>query len=204
MSMNIRDIVLDLYRYGCILFGEFKLTSGLMSPYYIDLRITPSFPELFRKIINIYKNFIEPLKPEVIAGIATAGLPLASVLAYEMGLPLVYVRKEEKKYGTKKLVEGYVRPGSHTIVVDDVATTGGSIARAVRELRNVGLKVDYAIVLIDREQGAKKKLEELNVKLKPIVKVSDLINILYEEKVIDSSIYNRVTEYIERWKPSGI
>mgnify|MGYP003872852477 CR=1 FL=1 len=196
--------MLDLYKHECILFGEFKLTSGLTSPYYIDLRITPSFPQLFKKIINVYKEHVSPLKPEVIAGIATAGLPLASVLAYEMSLPLVYVRKEERKHGTKKLVEGSVKPGAHTIIVDDVATTGGSIVRAVRELRNIGLNVKYAVVLVDREQGAVEKLKELNVELKPILKVSDLIRILYEEKVIDSSIYNRVTEYIRRWKTSGI
>jgi len=204
LNSSIRKLILDLYSYGCILFGEFKLTSGLTSPYYIDLRVIPSHPKLFRRVIEVYRVNVEKLNPQVIAGIATAGLPLASVLAYEMNLPLVYVRREERTHGTRRVVEGRAERGLNTVIVDDVATTGGSIARAVKELRNIGLKVEYAVVLVDREQGAVENLEKLNVKLKPVIKVSELINTLYEAKVIDEATYNRVTEYIRRWRCSGV
>ncbi len=204
MGGGIRELVLELYRCGCVLFGEFRLTSGLISPYYIDLRVVPSHPQLFRRVVRAYVDVVRGLKPDVIAGIATAGLPIASVVAYELNTPLIYVRKEVREHGTGRVVEGVVREGEHAVIIDDVATTGGSIARAAEELRRVGLVVKYAVVLIDREQGAREGLARLGIELKSVMRVTELINTLLKEGLINEEVRSKVINYLRRFGSHGV
>ncbi len=197
--MSIEELVIKLFRHNCILFGKYRLTSGLISPYYIDLRKVPSYPNLFREVIKAYVEQVSKLEPETIAGIATAGLPIASVIAYKLNLPLLYVRKDVKKHGTSRVVEGVVRRGSRTVVIDDVATTGGSIVAATNELRNLGADVRYAVVLIDREQGAREELRRLGIELKAVMRVTELIEVLRNEGLISEGTYKEVINYVRRW-----
>lgn len=202
--MSIKELAIKLFRSNCVLFGKFKLTSGLISPYYIDLRKVPSYPNLFKEVIKAYVEQVSKLDPETIAGIATAGLPIASVVAYELNLPLVYVRKEAREHGTGRVVEGVVKEGSKTVVIDDVATTGGSIVTAANELRRLGADVKYAVVLIDREQGAKEELRKLGIELRSVMRVTELIEILHSEGLINERTYEEVINYVRRWGVHGV
>jgi len=196
---NLEKLAIELFKKKCILFGKFILTSGLESPYYIDLRSAPSHPKLFKLMIKAYHEILKGLNFNIIAGVATAGLPIASVLSYKMGKPLVYVRKEAKEHGTSRIVEGHFRKGMIAVVIDDVTSTGGSILRAVESLRNHGLKVYDAVVLVDREQGAYERLENVNVKLHYTFKVSKLAEILYREGLLSHDKYQKIVEYVRGW-----
>lgn len=200
MEEELKRLAIGLYRSKCILFGKFKLTSGLESPYYIDLRSVPSHPRLFKLMIKAYINVVTKLKCKVVAGVATAGLPIASVIAYKLGKPLVYVRREAKKHGTGRCVEGHFRRGWRAVVVDDVASTGGSILRAVEALRGQGLEVHDAVVLVDREQGAYERLKSIGVTLHSTFKISELARILYEENLLPQHKFKLIMDYLRGCK----
>ncbi|RLG56238.1 MAG: orotate phosphoribosyltransferase [Thermoproteota archaeon] len=161
---------------GCILFGKFKLTSGRESSYYIDLGTLPSHPVEFDLIASLAAWKIKKIGlADYIAGIPVRGVPLASLVAYKLKVPFLQVRKERKMHGTMKAIEGEFKPGGHVVVMDDVATTGGSLAEAVRRVREERLVVDYCFVVVDREEGAQEKLSELGAKLYSLCRVSDII-----------------------------
>lgn len=186
-----------LYEEGIILFGKFKLTSGIESPYYIDLRKALSKPSLLREIVEAYKNVIEKIpRVDVIVGIETGSIPWAAILAYILNKPLAYVRKKPKGHGAMKLIEGEIGKGKHAIVVDDVSTTGGSLLRATRILRENDVKTEYAIVFVDREQGAKRNLEKENVKLISIFTVTELLKYIKDLGLISETKYREIMDYV--------
>ena len=149
-------------RIGAVKFGEFTLSSGKKSPYYVDLRLAPSYPDVLDRIGDLYvdvvKNEIQPRwKIDRIAGVPTAGLPVATVVSQKMRVPLIYVRKERKGYGLGKSIEGVVDSNDHILLVDDLVTTGHSTIEEAGILRSVG-DVHHVVVLVDREQGGSENL----------------------------------------------
>lgn len=202
MNIDISKIALALAKHRCVLIGEFKLSSGVMSPYYIDLRTVPSYPKLFDLVTDAYIAMITSLKLDFdrVAGVATAGVPIATLVAYKLKKPFLYVRKEEKIHGTKSLVEGLVNTGESVLIVDDVATTGGSLLKAIDALRERGGKVEHVVVLIDREQGASENLANKGVKLISLMTSSKLIEELHLKGMVAKDDYERVIEYIRRSK----
>ena len=118
-----------LIKISALKFGTFKLTSGKMSPYYLDLRIIPSFPDVYKKICDFYIELIENeiglAKIDRIAGIPTAGISFASIVAYQLKKPFIYVRTTERQHGRGRSVEGILLPGDNVLLVDDLVTKGG-------------------------------------------------------------------------------
>ncbi len=161
-----------LYRNGMIKFGRFKLTSGRESTVYVDLRPLPSFPEAFSEVV---RELSERVREEYVCGIAVGGLPLATAVAFSLKIPLIYVRKERKGHGTRSLMEGSLKGGSRVLVLDDVATTGGSLLKAVREVRARGGIVERALVVVDRRQGAEEALENVGVRLESLLTLPELV-----------------------------
>lgn len=198
MSVDVSALAVELAKHRCVLVGEFKLSSGLTSPYYVDLRTVPSYPDLFDMVTDAYLEGIGDLGREYdrIAGIATAGIPIASLVAYKLKLPFLYVRKGERTHGTGSLVEGVLEPGDSVLLLDDVATTGGSLVRAVKSLRERGAAVNTVLVLVDREQGAAKTLSELGVQLRSITTASQLIEELRLRGMVKKEDYERVMKYL--------
>ena len=145
------------------------LSSGRRSDIYVDLRLVPGIPRLYRLALALlYAEAYRVLDTiDLIVGVATGGVPWASGLALLSGLPSGYVRKERKGHGTGRSVEA---PGpGRALLVDDVATTGGSLARAVEALRREGYEVGHALVLVDRGEGAREKLDGLGVELMSVL-----------------------------------
>jgi orotate phosphoribosyltransferase len=175
----------ELESIGAILFGDFKLSSGMRSTVYVDLRKALSHPTIYRGIVLELAKVLDMLKPDAVVGIATAGIPWAAMLALTVNLPLAYVRLERKQHGRAQLVEGDVR-GKLVAVVDDVATTGQSIASAVEALRAHGARVSHAVVVVDRCQGAARRLKELGVTLLSLYQLPNLLRCLKSRKAVEA------------------
>ena len=151
--------------------GEFILASGKKSNYFVNIKRASTSPRVLKEIGKAMAPYVGEAK---IAGMALGAVPLAVAVALETDQPFVMVRKEPKDHGTKELIEGEVKPGDKFVVVEDVATTGGSTLRVVNALRAKGANVLRAIVVVDREEGAAQLLSEHGVELVSIFKVKDL------------------------------
>lgn len=151
--------------------GEFILASGRKSNYFVNIKRASTSPKVLREIGKAMAPFVGDAK---IAGMALGAVPLAVAVALETNQPFVMVRKEPKDHGTKELIEGEVSPGDKFVVVEDVATTGGSTLQVVNALRAKGANVLRAIVVVDREEGATQLLSEHGIDLISIFKVKDL------------------------------
>jgi len=182
------EICTLLTRIGALRFGTFTLTGGKLSPYYVDLRILPSFPEAFKTVENILQslaqNEIGPDKFDRIAGIPTAGIPFASVLAYLLHKPFLYVRKEVKTHGRERRIEGILYPGEKVLLVDDLVTTGGSLLNAADAIVAEGGVVEDALVLIDREEGGREALRDRKIGLICLLTISEVARVLHSKEVI--------------------
>lgn len=192
-------IAIELFEKGMIKIGKFRLTSGLESPFYIDLRMVYSYPELVRIIIDEIVHRYDISKYECIVGIATAGIALASFLACRLNKPMSYVRIERKEHGTRGLLEGEVS-NKTCVIVDDVATTGGSIEHAYNTVKEGGGKPLAALVIVDREQGAKQKVEKLGLKFYRLYTAQELFNELYENGMISYNDLKNIIDYLKSFQ----
>jgi len=191
------DLTVSLFKTGCIKFGDFLLASGKRSPIYIDLRRVISFPGLFRSVARAYEEIVRGIKFDLIASVPYAALPAGSVVAWQMGVCMIYPRKEVKEHGTGQAIEGSFEPGQIAVLIEDVITTGGSIIAATEVLRQAGLDLRDVVVLVDREQGGEKNMKDIGLSLHSILKISELILILKQQKLIDSETYDKVVKYLE-------
>ncbi len=191
-----------LFKIDAIKFGVFKLSTGKASPYYIDLRVIPSFPDVFRKIIDFYteqitsqigtKNF------DRIAAVPITGIPFASQIAYNLNKPFLYVRKSVKLQGRERRVEGVLISGERVLLIDDLVTTGVTLRKAAEAIRAEGGVVTQAVAFLDREEGGKQKLEEINIKLVPVLKISEIANTLYDIGAIDKESLKTINKQIKK------
>jgi orotate phosphoribosyltransferase len=152
--------------------GSFLLRSGQTSSEYFDKYRFEAQPELLKAIGQQMAPLI-PKDTEVLAGLEMGGIPIAVSLSFATGLPVVFVRKEAKAYGTCQLAEGLNVEGKKVCVVEDVITTGGQVAVSTGDLRKLGAKIDTVVCAIDRGDNPNKKLDEAGLKLFSLFKKSD-------------------------------
>lgn len=192
-------IVIELYNKGMIKIGDFKLSSGLYSPFYIDMRRLYSFPELTRYVVQEILSKVPISDIDVVVGVESAGIPLASYIACYTGKPMAYVRKEKKNYATGLGVEGEVLD-RRVLVVDDVVTTGNSLLKAVTNLKEAGAIPVRTVVIVDREQGARENLAKHGIELYSLMTASFIFKELYKVGIIKESDYETIMKYLESFR----
>ena len=192
----VKEFAIFLHEKGAIKFGNFKLSSGKESAYYIDLRLVPSFPHQFRKMIKNLQNLISEKigldNFDCIASVPTSGLVIASALAIETVKPLVYIRQKPKDYGTGSLLEGKIPERSRILLVDDVGTTGLSLLNAIKVLKDAKMIVTDAFVIVNRFEGARELLANENVRLYEITDIITISSTLHDAKLLDSQTFQRI------------
>ncbi|WP_287960082.1 orotate phosphoribosyltransferase [Acidiplasma sp.] len=166
--MGIRETLLES---GAVKFGDFVLTSGKKSDYYIDIKEASTRPEILNAMADAISLKISAKK---IAGMELGAVPILVATALKTKIDYVIIRKTERTHGTNKRWIGEINNGEKIDVIDDVATTGGSILKSVEILRSHGAVVENAICVVDREEGAKEFLKENGINLIPVITVSQL------------------------------
>ncbi|MCB0118378.1 MAG: orotate phosphoribosyltransferase [Anaerolineales bacterium] len=176
LETHLSALADGLLEAGCIKFGEFTLKSGLKSPIYIDLRQIITYPKLLEQVGAAYLPLLNELKFDRIAGLPYAAIPIATAVSLAGDFPMIYPRKEVKTYGTKAEIEGEYHAGETIVVIDDLATTGGSKFEAIEKLTGVGLAVKDVVVLVDRQSGAKESLDQAGYNLHAVLTITQLLD----------------------------
>ncbi len=197
----VKEFSTFLFENKIIRFGDFTLASGKKSSYYVDLRLVPSYPHQFRMMIKYLQNqIIKDIgleKFDSFVSVPTGGLVIASALAIETVKPLIYVRNKPKEYGTSKSVEGKIWEEMKVVMIDDVATTGGSVVNGIKSLKESKVKVEDAYVIVNRMEGADQALNDQGVTMHSILNIIQITQSLQEQNLIDDNILDKVKKQIE-------
>jgi len=198
----VKEFAIFLYKNNIIRFGDFTLASGKNSSYYVDLRLIPSYPYQFRKMIKNLQNLIVEKTGlddfECLASVPTGGLVVTSALAIEIVKPLIYVRSKPKEHGTAKSIEGKISAGMKMVMVDDVMTTGTSVLNGINQLKEAGLLVSDLYVIINRLEGGDKALSDIGVQTHQLTDILEITDILFQEKLIDKEIFEKIKNQVSR------
>jgi len=176
--MDTQGLIDALRDADAVKFGEFELSHGGTSNYYVDKYLFETDPRALELIAEAFADHLARTtdgEPKL-AGVALGAVPLVAVASVESGTPYVIVRKQQKEYGTANLVEGELAEGEEVVVLEDIATTGQSAIDAAEALREAGAEVDRVVVVVDREEGAAENLAEHDLELESLVTASDLLD----------------------------
>lgn len=215
--MNEKEIFIELYKNGLIKTLKdkpegWKLVSGLWSPFYIQLRLLPSYPPLLNEIGKLLGERIKRYGNKLL-GIAMAGIPIATAISLYHNMPLCYTRKiggvksiedlqkHASQYGEHSLVEGEIEEGDEFIAIDDIVTRFDSKLVAIKQLeieaekRNCNIKCRHVAVVIDRQQGAEEVARQHGIKLHALIKFKEAIK--WTKDMMSGKEYQIVVDYLE-------
>jgi len=197
------DKVADaLYLSGCLKFGSFKIKSGAISPYYIDLARLLASPKQLCTIADVAAEQIKQImisdRIDKLASIELKGALIVPSIACKLNLSCIIVRKEEKAYGvTGRTAGADVARGDRILFFDDVISEGLSKLEGIKPLQELGGNITHFLVVVNREQGGKENLEKLGFKVHALANVSGLISSLYENKHISKEQAGAVLDYVK-------
>ena len=170
--MADQNLIDALVAADAVQFGEFELSHGGTSEYYVDKYLFETDPHALQKVAEAFAKKVGDTK---LAGVALGAVPLVAATSVETGNPYVIVRKKTKEYGTAKRVEGRLEAGEEVVVLEDIATTGTSAADAVEALREAGAVVNRVLVVVDRDEGGRQTLADIDVELDALLTAEDLL-----------------------------
>ncbi len=198
----VKEFATFLHQNGALKFGDFTLSSGKNSSYYVDLRLVSSFPHPFRKMIKSLQDLISEEigfdNFDCLASVPTGGLVIASALAMETVKPLIYVRTKPKEHGTSKSIEGKIENGMKVLMIDDVATTGGSMINSIKLLKEAGIVVTDAYVIMNRLEGADKILASEGVKMHQLTDIIEMTKSLQESNLIGKEVLEKIQKQVNQ------
>jgi len=191
-----KKLVDDLTAIQALKFGEFRLKSGVLSPFYVDLRGIIAHPSVLRAIALRILEVLRPLRFDRIAGIPYAGLPIATAVSLAGNLPMLYARKEVKEHGIRRVIEGAFASGDVIVPIDDVITDGSSKFEAAAPLIEAGLMVRDFVIFLDREQGGADKLAEKGFALHSALQISAVLAYLCDAGRLAPHQFQRCMDFI--------
>ena len=173
------ELIAALRDADAVKYGEFELSHGGTSDYYVDKYVFETNPECLALIGEAFAETLAGADwyadDTTLAGVALGAVPLVAVTSVETGTPYVIARKQQKEYGTANLIEGDLTEGEEVVILEDIATTGQSAVDAAEALREAGATVSRVLVVVDREEGAAENLAEHDLELSSLVTASDLL-----------------------------
>jgi len=193
--MTTEQFVLELEKIGAIKFGSFTLKSGLVSPFYFDLRDMISYPEILDGVAELLAERIKDMDFDVLTGIPYTALPIASLVSTKLGKPLIYMRKEEKAYGTGNNVIGQFKKGDKCLVIDDLITTGASKIETAEGYEKEGVIVEDFVVVIDRSANGTEELAKDGYKLHSLITLDEIVELLRNKSLISEEKVKEVEDF---------
>jgi len=205
MSSITDKVANALYSSGCVKFGVFKIKSGAISPYYIDLTRLLSSPEQLCVVVEVAAEQVRRImvsdRIDKLASIELKGALIVPSIACKVNLPCVIVRKEEKAYGvTGRIAGADVAKGDNILFFDDVVSEGLSKVEGIKPLQELGANVKHLLVVVNREQGSKETLEKLGFRVHALAKISEIVNSLYQNKHISKEQADKVLGYVKQFQ----
>ena len=201
---SITDKVADtLYLSGCIKFGSFKIKSGAISPYYIDLARLLSSPKQLCFMADLAAEHVRQImvseRIDKLASIELKGALIVPSIACKLNLPCIIVRKEEKAYGVMGRIAGAdLVKGDNVLFFDDVISEGLSKIEGIKPLQMLGGNVRQLLVVVNREQGGKENLEKLGFQVHALAKITDIANSLYQSNHISKEQADNVLDFVKQ------
>ena len=205
MSSITDKVANALYSSGCLKFGSFKIKSGAISPYYIDLARLLSSPKQLCFIADLAAEQVRQImisdRIDKLASIELKGALIVPSIACKVNLPCTVVRKEEKAYGVLgRIVGADIAKGDNILFFDDVISEGLSKVEGIKPLQSLGGNVKHLLVVVNREQSGKENLEKLGFRVHALAKISDIVHSLYLNKHISKKQADEVLDFVKQFQ----